>query len=102
MSEPSKCVDNSRLGRIGCGQEYSGELQHSVAKVSWSEFPDGLAHVTAYLSTIDRCWSKGKGEMLNPKDLGFVQNDKGVWRSPNSGDHWTESKEENNPETPDS
>lgn len=85
----SKCVDNSRLGRIGCGQEYSGELQHAVAKVPWSQYPDGMAHITAFLSTIDKCWRKGEnGVMANPKDLGFIQNDKGVWRSLNIGDHW--------------
>lgn len=95
----AKCVDNTRLGRIGCGQEYSGELQHCVAEVPWSEFSDGRAHVTAYLSTIDRCWRKGTNNtMANPKDLGYVQNDKGVWRNPNTGDHWTEVNRENNAE----
>lgn len=77
------CTNNDRLGRIGCGQTFSGEMQHCVASVPWSEWPDGLAHVTARLSVIDKCWSKGKGGvMANPADLGFVQDDRGVWRHP--------------------
>jgi len=79
----ARCVDNPRLGRIGCGQEYSGEIQHSTARVSWSTSPDGMAHITARLSTIDHLWSKGKGvEMANPADHGFTVNDRGTWRRP--------------------
>ncbi len=77
------CSDNPRLGRIGCGQTFGGEMQHSVARVSWSAHPDGMAHVTGRLSTIDKCWAKGKGgEMANPADLGFHQDARGVWRQP--------------------
>ena len=76
------CSDNHRLGRIGCGQTYGGEMQHSVAKVSWSQHPDGMAHITARLSTIEKCWAKGDGEMANPADLGFHQDARGVWRQP--------------------
>lgn len=81
------CVDNPRLGRIGCGQTFSGEMQHSVAKVTWSEHADGMAHITARLGTIEACWARGlgkngKGEMAHPATLGFHQDDRGVWRQP--------------------
>lgn len=76
------CSDNPRLGRVGCGQTFGGEMQHSVARVSWSDHPDGMAHVTGRLSTIERCWAKGAGEMANPADLGFHQDARGVWRQP--------------------
>lgn len=79
------CGDNERLGVFACGDCYSGELQHSVARVSWSDWPDGRAHVTASLSVIDTCWRKGKnGEMANPADLGFVKDANGRWRQPMS------------------
>lgn len=42
----SSCKDNTRLGRIGCGATYSGRVQHSVVKVPWSTYPDGMAHLT--------------------------------------------------------
>ena len=80
------CSDNHRLGRIGCGQTFGGEMQHSVAKVSWSTHPDGMAHITGKLSTIEKCWAKGNklglGEMANPADIGLHQDARGVWRSP--------------------
>jgi len=79
----SKCTNNERLSRVSCGCEFGGELQHCVARVSWSEYPDGRAHVTAVLSTIDTMWAKGNGhEPANPADLGFVRNERGVWRRP--------------------
>lgn len=79
----STCGDNPRIGRIGCGASFSGELQHSVAKVPWSTHPDGLAHITGRLSTIDLCWRKGDGQtMANPADLGLEQDTRGIWRQP--------------------
>lgn len=78
----STCTDNTRLGRIGCGATYGGELQHSVAAVPWSAHLDGFAHVTASLSVIDHCWNKGKGQMADPATLGLEQDDGGRWRRP--------------------
>jgi hypothetical protein len=79
----SHCTDNHRLGRIGCGASFSGELQHSVAKVPWSTHSDGMAHITGRLSTIDLCWRKGTGNvMANPADIGLEQDHRGVWRQP--------------------
>ena len=79
----ARCSDNPRLGRIGCGQEFGGEMQHCVARVDWSEYPDGMAHMTARLSTIEKCWAKGvDGRMANPADLGIERNERGVWRTP--------------------
>lgn len=78
----ARCSDNPVLGRIGCGQTFGRETQHSVARVSWSRFPDGISHVTASLSVIDECWAKGKGEMADPATLGFVQDERGRWRRP--------------------
>ena len=79
------CVDSHRIGRIGCGASFSGELQHSVAKVSWSTHSDGMAHITGRLSTIDMCWKKGDGKtMANPADIGLTQDERGVWRQPMS------------------
>lgn len=81
----AECVDNPATGRFACGDTYSGELQHCVAKVPWADWPDGLAHVTASLSVIEACWRKGtNGQMANPADLGFVQDEGGRWRSPMS------------------
>ena len=81
----TKCTNNTRLNRIGCGQEFSGELQHSVVKVSWSQYEDGRAHITASSSTINKCWSLNKeGKMSNPADLGFTQDERGIWRQPQS------------------
>lgn len=79
----SACTDNTRLGRIGCGATFSGALQHCVARVPWSRFPDGLAHVTASLSVIDQCWRKG-AQMADPATLGFEQDQSGRWRRPMS------------------
>lgn len=77
------CVDNPATGRTGCGASFSGQLQHSVAKVPWSTHPDGLAHITGRLSTIDMCWSKGDGTtMANPADIGLEQDSRGIWRQP--------------------
>ncbi len=76
------CSDNHRLGRIGCGATFGGEMQHSVAKVSWSTHPDGMAHITAKDSTIRHLWAKGKDEMANPADVGLHQDARGVWRRP--------------------
>lgn len=92
-------MDNDRTDRIGCGMEYSGELQHSVAKVPWSEWPDGRAHMTASLSVIDECWRKGEnGGMADPTTQGFVQDpNSGRWRKPMDEEtkarlaHWHES-----------
>lgn len=79
----AECSDNDRTDRIGCGLSYSGELQHSVAVVPWSEWPDGRAHMTASLSVIDECWRKGtKGQMADPASLGFECDDNGRWRRP--------------------
>lgn len=77
-----RCVDNPVLGRIGCGATFGGEMQHCVAKVSWSTHPDGIAHITAKLSTIDLLWSKGKTEPADPATLGLHQDDHGTWRRP--------------------
>lgn len=87
----SACTDSPRCGRIGCGGTYGGELQHCVARVSWSQFPDGLAHVTASLSVIERLWSigfgpKGSGELANPAEHGYEQDERGRWRQPMADD----------------
>ena len=79
----SKCTDNPRLGRISCGAEFGGELQHCVARVPWSSSPDGMAHLTARASTIDFLWAKGEGGvMADPTEFGIAPNDRGVWRRP--------------------
>ena len=78
----STCTDSPATGRQGCGATFSGELQHCVARVPWSRHPDGLAHVTASLSVIDKCWTKGKGQMADPAALGFEQDNNGRWRQP--------------------
>ena len=57
-------------------------MQHATAKVSWSQHPDGMAHITGRLSTIEKCWAKGTGEMANPADIGMHQDARGVWRQP--------------------
>jgi hypothetical protein len=83
------CSDNTRLGRIGCGATYHGELQHSVAKVSWSTHPDGMAHITASLSLIDILWNKGGGDtMVDPATVldktgtpRFRLDTRGIWRN---------------------
>lgn len=77
------CRSNPRLGRIGCGAEYNGELQHSVAKVKWSEHPDGIAHITARASTIEILWNRGGEEMANPADQEDMElNGDGYWVRP--------------------
>lgn len=77
----SECVTNTTLGRVGCGATFTGEMQHCVAKVAWSEHADGMAHITGRLSSIEKCWKKG-GEMVHPASVGLVQDDRGVWRAP--------------------
>lgn len=83
------CHDSPRLGIVGCGATYGGEMQRSVATVPWSRYPDGKAHVTGRLSVIDVCWDKGPGEyaddskqMADPAACGFAQDDRGIWRHP--------------------
>ena len=81
----ASCVDNDRLNSQGCGATFSGELQHSTAKVDWSEWEDGRAHITASLSVIDKCWAKGTdGHMADPATLGFEEDSTGRWRMPMS------------------
>jgi hypothetical protein len=80
----STCTDNPRIGIIGCGQTYGGEMQHSVARVPWSTHPDGLAHITARLTNIELCWAKGDSAMADPATVGLEPNDRGVWRMPMS------------------
>jgi hypothetical protein len=79
----SWCTSNPHLGIVGCGQSYAGELQHCVASVSWSEHPDGLAHVTAKLGNLDAMWRHGHGEYAHPASLGLVRNQRGVWTRAN-------------------
>jgi hypothetical protein len=76
------CVDNPRLGLVGCGATYGGEVQHSVARVPWSTSPDGMAHITGRLSTIDKCWAFGKdGVLTDPINVSGLQLDaRNVWR----------------------
>jgi hypothetical protein len=77
------CSDNPATGRIGCGATGSGETQHCVAKVTWSTQPDGRAHISARLSTIDFLWAKGTdGQMANPADYGITPDSRGYWRRP--------------------
>lgn len=53
----SVCVDNPRLGLVGCGATYQGRQQHSVARVPWSDQPDGRAHLTfSNERACDFCW----------------------------------------------
>lgn len=90
------CTDSPRTHRIACGQSFGGELQHCVAPVSWSRFPDGLAHVTAARSVIDAMWAKGDGtEPADPASLGFTQDASGRWRSPAPEvmAHWTRTED---------
>ena len=79
----SRCADNPATGRIGCGQTFGGESQHCVARVPWSTHPDGRAHVTASLSTIEYMWTKGDGtHPADPSTLGYEPNANGRWRRP--------------------
>jgi hypothetical protein len=79
----SACTNNPATGRLSCGGTFGGELQHCVARVPWSQHPDGRAHVTGSLSVIDTMWRKGDGEApANPVDLGFEPDSNGRWRSP--------------------
>lgn len=81
----SECTDNDRLERSACGDHFSGELQHCVAKASWATWPDGMVHMTASQSVIDNCWREGtKGEIADPATLGYEQDDHGRWRMPMS------------------
>lgn len=78
------CTDNPRLGRVGCGATFGGEMQHCIAKAPWSTHADGMVHITAKLSTIELLWAKGGSHPANPVDLGMTQDDRGVWRRPMS------------------
>ena len=97
----ASCVDNERLGRIGCGTKFSGNQQHSVAKVEWSEHPDGMAHVTfASIEAPEMCWkgdamrhpaslthAKTKAPLLEMSDRGWRRArpaTAGVGQAPNS------------------
>lgn len=76
----AKCVDNERIGRIGCGATYFGEMQHCIAKVPWSNHSDGMAHITAPAKVIDLLWF---GDSLrNPIEMNLEQDSRGVWRKP--------------------
>ena len=59
------CSDNSTVGITGCGASYGGELQHSVARCSWSTHPDGRAHITGTVNQIDYLW---KGDRIRHPD----------------------------------
>jgi hypothetical protein len=87
----STCKSNTRTGRIGCGATYSGEMQHMVERVSWSEHPDGRAHITGRLSTIERLRSgKTKREPSNPADdEKLYRDERGVWRQVAPEGTWT-------------
>ena len=77
------CTDNPRLGITGCGATYSGEMQHCVAAVSWSEHTDGKAHITARLSTLERLWRKNT--LANPAETSDLMLDgHGRWVKPMS------------------
>ena len=76
---PTSCGDNPKLGIIGCGARYSGELQHSVARVPWSSKPDGRAHITLSPSTA-KAWD-GRG-MPEPSSMGLVETAPGRWGFP--------------------
>ena len=78
----SHCTDNPRTGRHACGQTFGGELQHCVARASWSTHPDGRAHITAVGSLIDWLWVNGGHEPANPAELGCTQDAGGRWRGP--------------------
>ena len=75
------CGDNPKLGIIGCGARYSGELQHSVARVPWSIQPDGRAHITLSPNTAKK-WD-GRG-MPEPSSMGLVETAPGRWGFPMS------------------
>ena len=76
---PTTCRDNPKLGIIGCGARYSGELQHSVARVPWSIQPDGRAHITLSPSTATK-WDRAG--MPEPAALGLVETSPGRWGFP--------------------
>lgn len=61
------CTDNPRLGIIGCGARYTGERQHSIARVAWSEHGDGRAHITGSVTQIERLWAGDR--MRHPSEL---------------------------------
>lgn len=90
-----KCTTNRAMGIIGCGATYGGEMQHCVAPADWSQYPDGKAHITGRLSTIEKCWiapTKGaRAVLVDPETVdGLVQDDRGVWRQNDGTSHWTE------------
>ncbi len=78
------CTDNPSTGRIGCGATFSGERQHCIARVPWSTHPDGRAHITAAVSTIDTMWRKGGAAPAHPAECGFVELEPGRWGTPMS------------------
>jgi hypothetical protein len=75
----AQCVDSPRSGIIGCGVTYTGERQHCVARAPWSTHPDGRAHITGALSTIDKMWQKGGAHPAHPADCGYVELEPGRW-----------------------
>lgn len=82
----SACGNNDRTGRIGCGATFRGRQQHAVARVPWSQHPDGRAHITfSNEGNADLCW-KGE-EFQDPETVvdkhgerRLEPNEKGVWR----------------------
>lgn len=87
----STCTDNTRLGIIGCGAEYGGERQHCVARAGWSTQPDGRAHITGALSTIDSLWRGEK--MMHPSERGYSELRPGYWGNENPRWATPESRE---------
>ena len=79
----ASCSTNTRIGRIGCTDTFTGEMQHCVARASWSTHPDGIAHITASHGIIDQLWRLGNGrEPANPAahpDLFEQRSDTGRW-----------------------
>jgi hypothetical protein len=54
--------------------------------VAWSTHPDGRAHITAAVSTIDTMWSKGGAAPAHPADCGFIELEPGRWGTPRPDD----------------
>jgi hypothetical protein len=82
----SRCTDNPRAGRTGCGATYTGGMAHSVARVPWSTHPDGRAHITFGTDKASLvCW---RGDtMRDPSTITtkdgrnvFAQDERSVWR----------------------
>lgn len=87
----SICTDNERLGVVGCGATYSGQMCHSVARVDWSTHPDGRAHCTfPSVLMADRCWRgsvmRDPAHVVDRKGVAvFRRDDRGVWRYAETG-----------------